>query len=109
MSLDLVGNEEQVNIEYEWLKSCYNNETEIKEFLLTIKKDKLDVNKIIDNNGTSLLHICALRGYDKLLSYILNEFDNSFNINVSIIDKYGHTPAHWACLENNIECLIHYL
>ncbi|CAF1057140.1 unnamed protein product [Adineta steineri] len=64
---------------------------------------------IIDNNGTSLLHICALRGYDKLLSYILNEFDNSFNINVNIIDKYGHTPAHWACLENNIECLIHYL
>ncbi|CAF1312200.1 unnamed protein product [Rotaria sordida] len=106
MSLDLIDNEEeQVTIENEWLKSCYSNETEIKELLLNIKKDKLDINKMIDNNGTSLLHICALCGYNKLLSYMLNEFNNYFNINVNIIDKYGHTPLHWACIENNIECL----
>ncbi|CAF3684167.1 unnamed protein product [Rotaria sp. Silwood1] len=103
--LDVDNEEEQVTIENEWLKSCYSNETEIKELLLNIKKDKLDINKMIDNTGTSLLHICALRGYDKLLSYMLNEFDNYFNINVNIIDKYGHTPLHWACMENNVECL----
>ncbi|CAF0984665.1 unnamed protein product [Didymodactylos carnosus] len=109
MSLDLIDNEEkqseQVSNENEWLKSCYSNEIEIKELLLNIKKDKLDINNMIDNNGTSLLHICALRGYDKLLYYILNKYDNYININVNITDKYGHTPLHWACMENNVECL----
>ncbi|UJR11559.1 hypothetical protein I4U23_015739 [Adineta vaga] len=104
-SIESMEEEEEITTENGWLTACYSNELEVKELLFKIQTDHLDINEIIDNSGTGLLHICALRGYDQLLSYILYEFDNCSSINVNIIDKYGHTPLHWACLENNIECV----
>ncbi len=82
------------------------------ESINTLLKHEADLN-IVNSNGIGLMHIAAQADQPALLVFSFRQLEQVYlrekGMGVSVGDKWGSTPLHWACYmaaENAVSYLL---
>lgn len=78
-------------------------------FVKFLIDEKSDIS-ILNNEGSSPMHLCIERGHKEIINYILNIKDVQTKFNLNVRDKYGRTILHLSAIKGYnsiVEKLIH--
>jgi len=77
----------------------YTNGNSLQHLVLLLDQYNLSANTK-DEDGFSLLHVAAFRGYKEIVAFLLEK-----GASVDIRDNGQHTPLHYAANEGNVDCV----
>ncbi|XP_046752506.1 alpha-latrotoxin-Lhe1a-like [Diprion similis] len=73
---------------------------DIEKVVELLNSKEVDVNAVdVTRDNQTAIHICAFRGYDKLLRTLVDEY----NADINIADKVGEIPLQIACDKYNVK------
>ncbi|MDE5667323.1 MAG: ankyrin repeat domain-containing protein [Clostridia bacterium] len=85
-------------------RPCLMRNEKFTFFEDSVKFFSLESMTALDNNGTSAMHLAALRGHSEMLKAMI-EAGADINVTQDAPSEAGDTPLHIACFKCNTECV----